>query len=159
MWAIAAISIIPPEILIGSRCFHLHSSWSRFPVFIMPFFFGGSHSTRCYGSKYSWLDIIFRIFPKEKERYSDVYFNWFAVWKWIRDSWLFDSRTQVVHQKWTTHPGHLATAGELCPWIPDLIGFVKFFNVLLFLRLRVGSARTDRKLRQLALISEKLFDN
>jgi len=26
VWAIAVISLIPPEILIVSRCFHLHSS-------------------------------------------------------------------------------------------------------------------------------------
>ncbi len=31
------------------------------------------------------------------------------------------------------------------PSIPDLIGFVTFFNGFLFLRLRVGSARTDRR--------------
>ena len=31
------------------------------------------------------------------------------------------------------------------PCILDLIGFVKFFNGFLFLRLRVGSARTDRR--------------
>ena len=31
------------------------------------------------------------------------------------------------------------------PIIPDLIGFLTFFNGFLFLRLRVGSARTDRR--------------
>ncbi len=100
----------------------------------MPFVFGDSHSTRCYGSKYRLPDIIFCILPKKMERFSAVHFKWSAVWKWIRDSWLFDSRNRVVHQKWTTHFGHLATAGELCPLhsrislFLDLIGFVKFFN-------------------------------
>ena len=37
----------------------------------------------------------------------------------------------------------LQVSSVLC--IPDLIGFVKFFNGFLFLRLRVGSARTDRR--------------
>ena len=31
------------------------------------------------------------------------------------------------------------------PIIPDLIGFLTFFNGFLFLRLRVGRARTDRR--------------
>jgi hypothetical protein len=68
-----------------------------------------------------WVDISLAwhhlsLFPKEKERVSVVYFKWWsAVWKWIGDSWRLDSRTQAVHQKWTTHHGPSATAGELCP--------------------------------------------
>ena len=39
VWTIAAISFIPTEILIVTRCFHLHSSWSRSPIFVTPVFF------------------------------------------------------------------------------------------------------------------------
>lgn len=42
-------------------------------------------------------------------------FQMICLLKWFRDSWLFDSFTRVVHQKGTTHLGHLASAGELCP--------------------------------------------
>jgi hypothetical protein len=111
----------------------------------MPSFFGESHSTRCYGSIYRWPDIIFLFFPKEKERVSVVYFKDLPFESGLetRDDLIPGPKLSTRNEpRITAHRPPLVSS---VPIIPDLIGFLTFFNGFLFPRLRFGSARTDRR--------------
>ena len=112
----------------------------------MPSFFGESHSTRCYGSIYRWPDIIFLLFSEGKRKEFLLFISNdlpFESGLETRDDLIPGPKLFTRNEpRITAHRPPLVSS---VPIIPDLIGFLTFFNGFLFLRLRVGSARTDRR--------------
>ena len=112
----------------------------------MPSFFGESHSTRCYGSIYRWPDIIFLFIRRKRKEFLLFILNDdlpFESGLETRDDLIPGPKLFTRNEpRITAHRPPLVSS---VPIIPDLIGFLTFFNGFLFLGLRVGSARTDRR--------------
>ena len=111
----------------------------------MPSFFGESHSTRCYGSIYRWPDIIFLFFRRKRKEFLLFISNDLPFESGLetRDDLIPGPKLFTRNEpRITAHRPPLVSS---VPIIPDLIGFLTFFNGFLFLRLRVGRARTDRR--------------